>query len=172
VTSLAYTLILKRLMMIDVVTLACLYGVRLVLGAVGADVKLTAWLAAFSLFLFFSLALVKRTAELAHRKTPGPIAGRSYMAGDEPLLAALASASGMVSVLVFALYVNSPEVRVLYHAPNHLWFICVVLLYWIGRVLMLSHRGEMHADPVVFAVTDKISLISILVAGAILVSAL
>ena len=171
VVSFGYSLLLKRLMMLDVVVLACLYGSRLVLGSVAANVPLTAWLAAFSLFLFYALALVKRMTELAHKPGEGAIAGRGYQSGDEPLLAALGAASGMVSVLVFALYVDNPSVRALYRYPTHLWFVCVVLLYWIGRILLLAHRGKINADPLIFAATDKISVASIIVAGLIVVSA-
>ena len=172
VASLGYSLALKRLLMIDVVTLACLYGSRLVLGSFAARVPLTAWLAAFSLFLFFSLAVVKRMAELAHAPGREAIPGRAYQSGDEAILAALGAASGMVSVLVFALYIDSPAVRALYRYPSHLWFVCVVLLYWIGRILLLAHRGEIDADPVIFAATDMISVASIVVAGLIVVSAI
>ena len=172
VASLSYSLVLKRLIMIDVVMLACLYGSRLLLGSVSSGVKLTAWLAAFSLFLFYSLALVKRMTELAQKPTTGTIAGRAYQSGDEPLIAALAAAAGMVSVLVFALYINSPGVRELYRYPSHLWFVCVVLLYWVGRVLLLAHRGKIHADPLIFAATDKISLASIILAALIVASAI
>jgi len=169
--SLTYSLVLKRLLMLDVVMLACLYGSRLVLGSVAAGVTLTAWLAAFSLFLFFSLAVVKRMAELAQKRETGTIAGRAYQSGDEPLLGGLAAASGMTSILVFALYINSEAVRALYRYPSHLWFVCVVLLYWIGRTLMLAHRGKIHSDPLIFAATDKISVASILVAVLIVSSA-
>lgn len=172
VASLSYSVWLKRVAMIDVVMLACLYGSRLVLGSVSGGGRLTGWLAAFSLFLFFSLALVKRMTELAHKRDKGGLAGRGYEAGDEPLIAALAGASGMVSILVFALYVNSADVRVLYRAPSHLWFVCVVLLFWIGRIQLLAHRGKLDADPLIFAATDKVSLASIAVAALIVVSAL
>ncbi len=173
--SLLYSLLLKRLIMLDIVTLACLYGVRLVLGSVAAGVHLSGWLGMFSLFLFGCLALAKRMTELAHARTrgasAGTLAGRGYQSGDEPLLAAMAAAAGMVAVLVFALYAASPDVRMLYHAPGHLWLVCPVMFYWIGRILMLAHRGTLPADPVIFAVTDAVSLTSILVAAGIVASA-
>jgi 4-hydroxybenzoate polyprenyltransferase len=180
-TSLLYSLLLKRLIMLDIVTLACLYGVRLVLGSVATGVHLSGWLGMFSLFLFGCLALSKRMTELAHARaqaalkegTPAgsTLAGRGYQSGDEPLLAAMAAGAGMVAVLVFALYAASPDVRMLYHAPSHLWLVCPVMFYWIGRVLMLAHRGALPADPVIFAVTDAVSLLSIVVAAGIVASA-
>jgi 4-hydroxybenzoate polyprenyltransferase len=161
-------------MMIDVVALACLYGVRLIAGGVAADVAVSAWLAAFSLFLFYGLALVKRCAELARRED-GDAAdgnGRAYRAGDLPILEALAAAAGFVAILVFALYLNSPTVQVLYAAPQRLWLLCVVMVYWIGRVLILTHRGEMHDDPVVFAATDRVSLFCLGLALAVIAASL
>ena len=169
--SLAYSLLLKRLMMLDIVALAALYGVRLVLGAAAGGVHLSAWLGAFSLFFFSCLALAKRMTELSHKRGPGALPGRDYQSGDEPLLAALAAAAGMVSVLVFALYVNNPDVRMLYRAPGHLWLVCPVMVYWLGRVLLLAHRGKINADPVIFAATDWISLLCVALAGGILASA-
>jgi 4-hydroxybenzoate polyprenyltransferase/phosphoserine phosphatase len=171
--TLAYSLVLKRQMMLDVVTLACLYGIRLIAGGAAVGVDLSAWLAAFSIFLFCCLALVKRCAELAGRRgKAGAAAGRAYQAEDLPILEALAAASGFTAVLVLALYINSPDVRGLYHVHSHLWLLCVVLIYWIGRVLVLTHRGQMHDDPVVFAASDKASLATAAVGALIVLSSL
>jgi 4-hydroxybenzoate polyprenyltransferase/phosphoserine phosphatase len=158
--TMGYSLLLKRLMMIDVVTLACLYGIRLIAGGAAAHVALSDWLVAFSLFLFMSLALVKRCTELVGKRARGEIVmpGRAYETQDLPILESLAAASGFTAVLVFALYLNSATVIELYGASQRLWLICIVLIYWIGRMLLLTHRGQMHDDPVIFAVTDRASL--------------
>jgi 4-hydroxybenzoate polyprenyltransferase len=172
--TLAYSLWLKHQMMLDVVVLACLYGLRLVAGGAAAGVGLSAWLAALSIFLFCSLALTKRCTELADRiaRGAGDPVGRDYVLGDLPVLQMLAAASGFVAILVLALYVNSDAVRALYRHPERLWLLCVVLVYWVGRVQILAHRGDMHDDPVVFAATDRVSLACIALSGAVLLSGL
>jgi 4-hydroxybenzoate polyprenyltransferase len=169
VLTLAYSLRLKREMMVDVLMLACLYGMRLVAGGAAVFVPLSPWLIAFSIFLFLSLAIVKRCTELIGGFEPGGDApsGRGYQLRDMPVLEAMAVASGYVAALVFALYINSPPVMMLYRAPELLWLICVVLIHWISRVVMLTHRGEMHSDPIVFAATDPGSLISAVAIGAV-----
>ncbi len=158
--TIGYSLALKRQMILDVVTLACLYGLRLIAGSTAVDVKLSSWLVAFSIFLFTSLALVKRCAELMDRKKVdlADAAGRDYRTADLPLLESLAAASGFTAVLVFSLYMKSVDVALLYSDPSRLWLIPIILIYWICRVLLLTHRGEMHDDPVVFAATDRVSL--------------
>lgn len=172
--TLTYSLWLKRQMMIDVVVLACLYGLRLVAGGVAAGVAVSSWLAAFSLFLFCSLALLKRCTELIARmaKGPGDPAGRDYQQRDLAMLEALAAASGFTAILVFALYLNSEAVKALYHAPSRLSMLCVIMVYWLGRVLLLAHRGEMHDDPVVFAATDRTSLVCVAVAAGVVAASL
>ncbi|MFO1056675.1 MAG: UbiA family prenyltransferase [Dongiaceae bacterium] len=157
--TLAYSLVLKRQMMLDVVVLAGLYGVRMLAGAVATGIALSAWLGAFSLFLFTSLALIKRASELADRAAAGlgDPAGRGYRVTDLPIVEALAAASGFTAILVFGLYLHSDAVALLYRSPNRLWLVCVILVYWLGRVLILTHRNEMHEDPVVFAATDRTS---------------
>lgn len=170
--TLAYSLYLKRQMMVDVVVLACLYGLRLVAGGVAVSVPLSAWLAAFSIFLFCSLALVKRCTELVGRiaKGAGDPAGRAYQLNDLPILEALAASSGFTAVLVLALYLHSGAVQALYHAHERLWLLCVLLIFWLGRVLILTHRGEMHDDPVVFAATDRTSQVCLVMGLAILLA--
>lgn len=167
--TLAYSLWLKRLMMIDIVALACLYGLRLLAGAVAAGVPLSQWLVLFALFIFTMLASVKRCTELVDRIAAGSgnPAGRDYRLADLPMLEGFAAASGMTAILVLALYVNSDAVAMLYKHPKWLAAICVVTVYWIGRVLLLTHRGEMRDDPVVFAASDRISLICAAIAGAV-----
>ena len=156
--TLGYSLWLKRKMVVDVVLLACLYGIRVVAGGVAVSVPLSVWLVALCLFLFFCLALVKRCAELIDRGSMGSPPGRGYHEQDLPILESMATASGYLSVLVLALYINNPLVGRFYAFPELLWLICIVLLYWISRILVLTRRGQMHDDPVIFAVTDRTSL--------------
>lgn len=176
VTTMAYSLDLKRRAVIDICVLACLYTLRIVAGAVAVGIGLSFWLLAFSMFLFFSLASVKRQAELLDSARRGLLGakGRGYRTDDLPVIATASLTSGYVSVLVMALYVSSPEVVRLYSTPTALWGICAVLLYWITRVALITHRGQMHDDPVVFAARDRISQVCLLLtlgfalAGAVL----
>jgi 4-hydroxybenzoate polyprenyltransferase len=170
----AYSFGLKRMMLVDVITLAMLYAVRVIGGAVALDVVVSKWLLGFCLFLFMSLALIKRYVELAARldaKLPDP-ANRDYRVGDLDVVTALAAASGFNAVTVFALYVSSDTVRTLYHRPEILWLVCPILMYWVGRALMLAHRRQMDDDPVVFALKDRVSLATIAIAGALFTAAL
>lgn len=161
VTTTAYSLYLKRQLIIDVCTLAVLYAIRIIAGGAATGIPLSVWLLAFSVFFFFSLAAVKRQAELVDGAASGKTKahGRGYHVDDTPLVAAMAAAAGYVSIMVLALYVNSETVRELYAAPTLLWGVCLVLLYWVSRTVMLAHRGQMHDDPVVFAVKDRVSQI-------------
>ncbi len=172
VLTLSYSLLLKRLLILDVVVLASLYGLRLYAGAVAIPVPFSAWLGAFSIFLFTALAVVKRCAELRDWQGNGrgnPV-GRAYRLDDLPILESLAAAAGFTAVLVFGLYISSDAVRVLYAAPNRLWLICVVLVYWIARLLVLTHRNDMHEDPIVFAATDPPSWVCAVLCLAIIVA--
>ena len=159
VITMAYSLALKRRVLIDVVTLAALYTVRMLAGAAATGITLSFWLLAFSVFLFFALAAVKRQAELvdsAQRDVLKP-SGRGYQIDDLPVVSQMATSSGFVSVLVLALYLNSPAVSALYSQPMALWGLCLILLFWINRMVMVAHRGGMHDDPIVFAVKDRVS---------------
>lgn len=162
ILTLIYTLYAKRMMMIDVIILAVLYGMRVCAGGAALMIPLSEWLIAFCVFFFLSLALIKRAAELRHiiSINQTEISGRGYRAEDYQSVQALAGASGFVSVLVISLYFNSEAVRSLYTAPYYLWGTGLVMLFWLGRILILTARGEMHDDPVVFAVTDRVSLVS------------
>lgn len=159
IATTAYSLYFKRQALIDICLLAGLYTTRIVAGAVATDIQLSVWLLAFSIFFFFSLAAIKRQTELADAAATDRTAsaGRGYRVEDLPMVMGMATASGYVSILVMGLYVNSPAVLELYANPPVLWGICLVLFYWINRVVMLTHRGEMHDDPVVFAATDRTS---------------
>ena len=173
VLTLAYSVVLKRHPIIDVMTLAGLYGIRIVAGGAAVAVALSPWLLAFSVFFFLCLALVKRSTELIDRLGRGGLdpPGRGYRLTDLSVLQTMAGASGYVAVLVFILYINSPAVTGLYGEVERLWVIPGILLYWVSRVLILTHRGEMHDDPVVFAARDRASLACAgLIALAVLVS--
>ncbi|MGP6086395.1 UbiA family prenyltransferase [Antarctobacter jejuensis] len=155
----AYSLHLKRLIIVDICVLASLYTLRIVAGGVATGIPLSVWLLAFSIFFFLALAAVKRQAELVDGKERGTLKarGRGYNVDDLPIITMIAIASGYVSVLVLVLYVDSPEVTDLYKTPSLLWGIGAVLLYWISRTVMIASRGGMHDDPVVFAARDRVS---------------
>lgn len=160
-TTLAYSLIFKRKIIIDICVLAGLYTMRILAGGAALGIDLSVWLLAFSVFFFLSLAAVKRQAELVDlgKRKEIMTAGRGYETHDLPIIAIISVASGYISVLIMMLYINSPNVTILYQTPEILWGVCCVLLYWLTRTIMLTHRGKMHDDPVVFAATDRISQI-------------
>ena len=159
-TTSAYSLGLKGLAIVDVLALAGLYTIRMVGGAAATELKLSFWLLAFSTFLFLSLAMVKRYVELRQLASKGQVtaAGRGYRADDAEIVAALGSGAGLLSVLVLALYIDSPNVIAIYSVPGALWLVCLVLLFWISRLWLLAHRGAVHDDPVVFALKDPVSI--------------
>lgn len=165
--TLAYSFQLKSVAIVDVLVLAGLYTLRIIAGAAAIQVVPTFWLLAFSMFLFLSLAVVKRFTELDNLRAQNrqQIAGRGYVADDIQLLSTLGSASGFMAVLVFALYINEEETRTLYGTPEVLWLICPLLLYLVSRIWLLAHRGQLHEDPVVFAITDHRSQLVVLVSG-------
>jgi 4-hydroxybenzoate polyprenyltransferase len=155
--SLAYSLSLKRRVLLDVIVLAGLYTLRIIVGGQAAEAPASAWLLAFSMFAFFSLALLKRHAELVSLESDARAPGRGYVQGDTALLVGLGSASAVVSVLVLALYTNGDTVRQYYAQPELLGLLCPLFLYWLGRAWFLSVRGQMHDDPIVFAIRDPAS---------------
>ena len=146
----------------------------LLAGSAASDVPLSHWLEALAVFLFLSLALVKRSGELVDRIAAGKgdPSGRDYRLSDLPMVEAMGAAAGFTAVLVLALYLNSADVDALYRRSHRLWLICVVVLYWVCRMLMKAHRGEMHDDPVVFAVRDRASLVCGALCAAVVASAL
>lgn len=160
VSTLLYSVSFKRAPMVDVIMLAGLYTWRLVAGSVATGIVLSAWLLAFAMFFFASLAMAKRFVELSDSDlgTIGDaIKGRGYRASDKSLIGILGGASAVVSVLVIILYVNSPDVRILYAHPYLLLLLAPLFFYWLGRVWLLASRGDLHEDPVLFAVKDKVS---------------
>lgn len=158
--TLAYTFKLKRVLMLDVVTLSGLYTLRIVAGALAINVTLSVWLLSFSMFIFTSIALVKRYIELLDAKQRGitSMLGRGYHPDDAEMVASLGAAAGYLSVMVLALYIQDPVTLNLYSTPQWIWGACPILLFWVSRCWMLAHRGQMHDDPMVFAFKDRVSL--------------
>lgn len=158
--TLVYSFALKRLPVVDVLMLAFFYVYRLVAGAVATGVVLTPWLLAFAAFLFVSLGCLKRVSELVlHQKEKmvEKLHGRGYLLDDLALVMMFGVNAGFLSTLVLALYINSQEVVTLYHRPELLWGVVIVLLYWLMRVWLLASRGVVHDDPVLFAIRDRVS---------------
>jgi 4-hydroxybenzoate polyprenyltransferase len=155
--TMAYSLWLKRAALVDGVMLASLYTLRLIAGAAAISVAPTFWLLAFSMFLFMSLALIKRYSELQLLQADGEgqLAGRAYRSVDMETLAQLGTASGFQAVLVLAFYINTDRVSAEYVRPEALWMLCPIMLYWVSRMWLLTRRGEMHDDPVVFTISDR-----------------
>jgi 4-hydroxybenzoate polyprenyltransferase len=158
--TLAYTLFLKRRVIVDCLTLGGLYTLRIVAGGAAVGIAPSFWLLAFSLFLFLSLAFVKRYSELmiVAKAEQTSAHGRGYQAGDLSIVQTMGVASGFTAVMLMALYINGDTVARLYSRPDVLWMTIPVLLYWVSRMWMQAHRGNMEDDPVVFAVKDKYSL--------------
>lgn len=165
----AYSWHLKTFVLMDAVMLAVLYTLRIIAGAAAIHVALSNWLMAFSVFIFLSLALVKRCAELVSLEQSGKSAarGRDYQTGDLSTLWPLGVGAGMSSVVVLCLFINSPELNARYASPLLLWALPLTLVYWLGRIWIKTSRGEMHDDPIVYALRDRAS--RWLVAGMTLV---
>jgi len=166
--TLAYSFYFKRKVMADVIVLAGLYTIRILAGSAAIGIAPSFWLLAFSMFVFLSLAMLKRYTELQAMKMEGRIGakGRGYHVDDLPLLQSLGGASGYIAVLVLALYIDSTQSQSLYRRPHLLWAICPIMLYWISRAWAIAHRGIMHDDPVVFAIKDRTSQILMIFAAA------
>ncbi len=161
-TAFSYSLKLKRIPLVDVLVLSGLYTLRLFAGGVATGIPISFWLLAFSMFIFFSLAIVKRYSELAPLTRKGGVAklaGRGYHVGDLETLRVFGICSGYLSVLVLALYIHSDQVNALYRRPDILWALCPLILYWVSRAWLLAGRGEMNEDPLIFALQDRHSLL-------------
>lgn len=170
IVSFSYSIYLKKKALYDVFILALLYSIRVIAGAVVIDVSLSSWLIAFSTFLFLSLALVKRCSELIQvENAKGPInKGREYSIEDINLLQVMGIVSGFLSVIVFSLYIDSPEVVVLYSRPKLLWIISFIFLFWISNMWLITAHGKMTDDPIIFAIKDKSSYFIFFLIGIIL----
>lgn len=167
--SLSYSLKLKRVLLFDVAVLAILYCLRVVAGGVAADIALSPWMTALMIFEFFGLAMVKRSVELM--RVASTTSGRAYRATDRPTIRTVGIASTLLGTLVFALYVNDPDIQHLYPHPELLWLAMPVLLYWSARLWVFEDRGVITDDPLVFVATDRVSWLAGFVIGAVLFAA-
>jgi len=180
ITTTAYSLRLKQMALVDVIVLSGLYTIRILAGSAASGVLVSPWLAAFSIFFFLSLAFVKRFSELeslrVHNEASGTIAavkGRGYRLSDLEQIRSFGTSSGSASVLVFLLYLgNLNAAAKLYVHVNRLWLLVPVLLLWLYRLWLQASRGELHEDPVVYAITDKRSLLLGAIVVAIVLSAM
>ena len=153
-----YSLKLKERVVIDIWVLAGLYTLRVLIGAAATATAVSTWLLAFSLFFFLALAAMKRQAELAGMvDEPDRPSRRGYRPQDRDIVSQMAIAAGYVAVLVLALYIDSDGITRLYERPSALWGICAIVGFWVSRAVMIAHRGQMHDDPIVFALKDRIS---------------
>jgi 4-hydroxybenzoate polyprenyltransferase/phosphoserine phosphatase len=174
VTTLAYSLRLKRAVLVDVIVLSGLYTIRILAGSAATGVGVSTWLASFSIFFFLSLAFVKRFAELENLRERGGVSvgGRGYHVADIEQLRSFGSASGYVSVAVITLYIWNLNAAQLYSHTNRLWLLIPVMLLWISRLWLQASRGQLDEDPVVYAITDRRSLLLGVLVLAIVLSAL
>jgi 4-hydroxybenzoate polyprenyltransferase len=161
VTTMAYSLVLKRIVLVDVLVLAGLYTVRMVAGGAATHTIISPWLAAFSIFFFLSLAMVKRFSELQNLQTHHmtPASGRGYLLSDIEQLRTFGTSSAYASIVIFTLYINGRDVTALYHHPDRMWLITPLMILWVSRVWLLASRGLLDEDPVIFALKDRMSLL-------------
>lgn len=157
--ALAYNLGFKRVLWLDVMLLSALYTLRVIAGALACSIAPSPWLVAFSLFLFLSLAALKRYAELA-RLAGGALPGRPYRQGDGPLVMAIGVAAALAAGVVLALYVNAEDVSRMYRRPELLWALGPIVLTWLARIWTTAHRGELRGDPVLYALGDRSSWVA------------
>lgn len=170
VLTTAYSLFLKPIALLDVITLTSLYTIRIIAGAIAINVPISSWLLAFSMFIFLSLALIKRFSELKNLLQQGErkTESRGYHVDDLHAISLFGITSGYISIFVLVFYIHDLQAGLLYTTPDWLWFMAIAVLYWISRVWLLAFRGQMNEDPVLFAIHDRNSyLISLLVATSI-----
>lgn len=174
VLTVAYSLQLKQVPVVDVLTLAGLYTLRIIAGAAAVGVPLSFWLLSFSMFLFLSLAFIKRYSELRHARDAGqsnPLRGRGYVPQDLELASSLGGNAGYIAVLVLALYIQDSHTASLYATPRFIWLACPLLLFWISRAWLIAHRGNMHDDPIIFALKDRVSWVVFMLFATVFVLA-
>lgn len=161
--TLFYSLWVKKWIVADVVVLAGLFTARIVGGGYAIETAVSNWLLAVSIFFFFGLATLKRVSELARVsepvRTPSPTFGRGYLPEDRRTLASFGAASGLMSILVFVLYVTGTSASALYTRPDRLWGAAPILLYWLTRLWVLAERGAIPSDPVIYALKDRASYV-------------
>ncbi len=160
--TLSYSFYLKSIVIIDCIVLAALYTIRIIAGAIVINNVLSFWLLAFSILFFLSLAFLKRYAEMLSTQNlrENIIHGRGYLSSDNPLILSLGISSGLGSVIVMMLYLNSPEILKLYNYTEIVWCTIPILLFWVSHIWLQAHRGKMHDDPVIFAIKDHVSILS------------
>jgi 4-hydroxybenzoate polyprenyltransferase len=169
-----YSFALKRLFLVDAITLAILYTLRIIAGSAAIGVVTTNWLLGFSVCLFFGLALLKRFTELNNLQSQGEseISGRAYTTASLRLIPVAGAFSSLLAVGVFAFYINAPDITRLYSMPALLWLICPLLLYLLARIWSLALKGKLHEDPILFAITDRRSQLTTLLCAAIIWAAI
>jgi 4-hydroxybenzoate polyprenyltransferase len=160
-----YSWVLKERVLIDVILLALLYTLRILAGSIAIGIATSFWLLAFSVFIFFSLALVKRCAELVILSQKGVqvTKGRDYRVTDLVVLWPLGIGATLSAVVMFGLFISAPETLIRYGTPEILWLVAITLIYWLSRIWLKTSRGEMHDDPVIYAFKDNGSRITVLV---------
>ncbi len=170
--TMAYSLYLKRIAVVDVLLLSGLYTLRMLAGGAATHTEISPWLAGFSTFLFLSLAMVKRFSELENLRERGVVSshGRGYLVSDLEQIRAFGTASAYAAVVVLMLYIARPDVTELYRHAGRLWLMVPLLLFWLTRIWLLAARGELDEDPVIFAIRDSVSLV--LGAGVLVVAIL
>jgi 4-hydroxybenzoate polyprenyltransferase len=170
VTTLAYSLRAKVAAILDVITLAGLYTLRIIAGTIAAQIPISSWLLAFSMFCFMALAVAKRCGEITgtNLEVRDKISGRGYFGMDLEVLASMGVASSFCAVLVLCIYTTQPYVQSRYVSPELLWLVCPLLLYALNRILVMARRGHMADDPIVFCARDRVTL-GIAVCTAIIV---
>lgn len=161
VITILYSIVLKSIVLLDVIILGALYTIRIVAGIYAANVALSFWILVFSMFLFMSLAMLKRFSELYNLRLRDEetASGRGYISKDLELVSSLGSASGLIAVLIIVLYIHDPITLEKYTNPEWLWLILPALLYWVSHMWLISHRGKMNEDPVLYAIHDKPSYV-------------
>ncbi len=170
----AYSLFLKPIALLDVITLTSLYTIRIIAGIIAINVPQSYWLLAFSMFIFLSLALIKRFSELKNMAQSGQThsSSRGYHVEDLPVVSLFGICSGYISVLILVFYTHDLQASTLYKHPDWLWFIAIAVLYWISHMWLLAFRGKMNEDPVLFAIHDRNSYLVTLVVSISLYLAL
>jgi 4-hydroxybenzoate polyprenyltransferase len=170
--TMLYSLYLKKVALLDVFILSSFYSFRILAGALISATPLSQWFLAFSMFFFLSLAMAKRYSELLHAGdlVSSGNSGRSYRTGDRELLLSLGVGSSFSAVVIFSLYVQSQDVRLLYSSPEFLFLLCPIILYWLSRNWLLAHRGELKEDPVTLAIRDPVSY-GVALAAALVITA-
>ena len=172
VLSFTYSIWLKRTLLVDVFVLAGLYSFRIVVGHIVTGVVFSEWLLSFAFLLFLSLGFSKRMTELSHAQASGRVIhGRGYRVSDLLSVNLFGVCSAFLAAVVFLLYLQSDKVKMLYQQPALLWLLCPVLLYWLSRIWLLSARGSVQEDPVLFVLRDHVSYLAVVVAGLIMLAA-